>query len=337
MSRNSTGRNGFNPNKYSVRSSRSTRRTKYPIPKTSRIGHDQLRLFHQQHKTANNKPARINLSEIGTSIDRLSLHQNLTVIEALKDDKLKESYEMIQTVAAKFYGTPHYQELIVEPLMKKTVISLNPGTIGQFLFGGMRPEYGMTTLECSPIGIGAIPPNGDKNENSTPPVCQQQVWYYQNEEYRRLTDEITQAKIADIYVPISFNGLSDADIKKLSGSGILQVNIYTLIKDEKTKEEISIKRTNTILLRETKSDKLGKHLIKENEQIISRHQFNLFQNKFRDILADKEKLTEIVNMFRGFGSKNGSRYPGDHQWVWVILIFFFIVIVAWLGYNIKKR
>ena len=337
MSRNSTGRNGFNPNKYSIRSTRSIGRTKYGIPKQSRIGYDQLRLFHQQHKTNNNKPTRINLSEIGVSIDRLSLYQNLTVIEALKDDKLKESYEMIQTVAAKFYGTKHYQQLIVEPLIKKTVISLNPGTIGQFLFGGMRPEYGMTTLECSPIGIGAIPPNGDKNGESSPPVCQQQVWYYQNEEYRRLTDDVTRAKIADIYVPISFNGLSEADIKKLSKSGVLQVNIYTLIKDEKTKEEISIKRTNTILLRDTKPNKLGHHLIKENEQIISRHQFNLFQNKLRDVLADKEKLTEIVNMFRGFGSKNGSKYSGDHQWVWIILIFFFLVIVAWLGYNIKKR
>nr|QBK91059.1 MAG: uncharacterized protein LCPAC202_00330 [Pithovirus LCPAC202] len=293
-------------------------------------------MFHQQNKTANHEPARINLSEIGHAIDRLSLHQNITVIDAMKDDKLKESYEMIQTVAAKFYGTQHYQQLIVEPIMKKTVISLNPGTIGQFLFGGMRPEYGMTTLECSPIGIGAIPPNGDKNGESSPPVCQQQVWYYQNKEYRRLTDDVTRAKIADIYVPISFNGLSDEDIKKLSDSGVLQVNIYTLIKDEKTKEEISIKRTKTILLQETKSNKLGKHLIKENEHIISRHQFNLFQSKLQDVLADKEKLTEIVNMFRGLGSKNGSRYPGDHQWVWVMLIFFFIIIVAWLGYNIKK-
>ena len=336
MSKNSTGRNGFNPNRYSTRSSRSIGRTKYTVPKQSRIGHDQLRLFHQQHKSINRGPARLNLSEIMRSIDKLSLHQNLTVVEALKDDKLKESYEILQMAAAKFYGTYHYQQLIVDPLMEKNVITLNPGTIGQFLFGGLRPEYGMTTLECSPIGIGAIPPTSDKNGGSSPPVCPQQVWYYQNDEYRRLTDDITQAKVADIYVPISFNGLSETDIKKLAKFGVLEVNIYTLIKDENRKEEISIKRTNLVSLEETRPNKLGKHLIKENEQIISRHQFNLFTDKLRNIQIDKDKLMELANLFRGLGSKNGSRYPGDHQWVWVILILFFIVIVAWIGYNIKK-
>ena len=337
MSGNNTRRNGFDPNRYSTRTTRSIVRDNYTVPKHSRIGNDQRRLFHKQHKSTNHRPARLNLSEIGQSIDRLSLHQNLTIIEALKDKKLKESYEIIQTAAAKFYGTYHYQQLIVDPLMKKTVVSLNPGTIGQFLFGGLRPEYGMTTFECSPIGIGAIPPDGDKTDGLSPPVCPQQVWYYQNKEYRRLTDDITHADIGDIYVPISFNGLSEADIKKLTKSGVSKVNIYTLIKDENRKEEISIKRTNTIPLEETRPNKLGQHLIKENEQIISRHQFNLFQNKLRNIKIDKEKLMEIANIFRKLSSKNGSRYPGDHQWVWVILIFFFIVIIAWVGYNIKQQ
>lgn len=237
MSRRSTARYGFNPNKYSVRSSRLPSRQEH-VFKQSRIGHDQLRIFHQQHKAANGGSARFNLSEIPMAIDRLSLHQNLTVIEALKDHKLMKSYEVVQTAAAKFYGTSHYQKLIVDPLMTKTVISLEPGTIGQFLFGGMRTKYGQTTLECSPIGIGAIPPNNVDNKDNLPPVCSQQVWYYQNDEYRRLTNDVTRAKVADIYVPISFNGLSEIDIKKLLKAGVLEVNIYTMIKDKNTKEEI---------------------------------------------------------------------------------------------------
>ncbi len=170
---------------------------------------------------------------------------------------LAAAYKLLQRAAA-YLNTnkAFYQTLIVDNIRQYEVLTLQPGTFGQFLFGIIKcTDYGETTAECSPVGIGSLP-----NEKLS--LCSKQVWYYQDGRYVALTDPIKQrSEEADLYVPLKFEGLKPEDIQYLSAGGIKRVTLYSILNGSPTQQSLSIKRSYLIPLEESAEDKYDTYML----------------------------------------------------------------------------
>ncbi len=298
------------------------------VAKSSNWGHGQLQEFHNYKRSAEQEPLRIDLHQIRRSIDVLAFNQRLTLTEAMQNPELKISIQILQQAAARLYNTSHYQTTFITYLKTKDVYTLTPGTVGQFLFGNTRPDYGETTPECSPIGIGALP-SRDMGKGS-PAVCPRQVWYYQNDGYKRLTNHQNKSvQEADIYVPLDFNGLTDDQVSYLVRKQVEHISFYTLVKKKDTDEQIAVRRTSSISLNEAKVGNVNEHFLAEGENQLAPYRLT------GNIRVGKSQIQPMVNT--DYYTTENPPPLGHHQWTWVVIVLIFIIIIAWIGYSISKQ
>ena len=299
-----------------------------PVIKGSSYGHRQLHDFEGYQKSASQEPVRIDLHQIREAIDLLSLSQRLSLKEASRQPNLKQALYILQQAAARLYSTEHYQTLVIDYLKTKDVYTLTPGTVGQFLFGNTRPYYGMTTAECSPVGIGALPRKLTEGTDTKPALCLRQVWYYQDDKYRKLTTKNQEGPIeADVYVSLDFKGLTKNQLNRLAKSQVQKVTIYTLVKMNNSDEQVAIRLTPTLSLAEAELGRVKNHFRPEVEKLFFNQGLNSPQATTQSISSSNKDLTH---------PKILSPLPATQQWIWIILVIIFLILVIGLGYNLLK-
>ena len=277
-------------------------------------GSEQLKAYNDIKNIAKGN-TKIDLHDIQTSIDLLSNNQFMTITEGDNNPSIKTSFQKLQQAAAKLEGTKYYQSWIIDPLQKKTVHTLYPGTYGQFLFGALLKDYGDASDECSPISLGSLP-----NPTKTNLDCERQVWYYQDKEYRRLNSG--KHSQADIYVPIFFSGLSPSEIQHFKYHSVKKVNIYTLLTNGSAENLTSILRAKQVPLHKTSKDKLPEYFIQTGEDKITKYQ--------------QESLNQLIQDIKN-GNSDRWVSSNDNSLALLVLIIAVIIIFLIIAFQYKRK
>ena len=88
--------------------------------------------------------------------------------------------------------------------------SLNMGTVGAYLWGGLQNYYGEVSKSCSALNNGSLFENDE--------TCQYQIWTYKKGEMKLQGDSLSSK--AYIYVEEEWQGFNYCDIEKLKNGGI---------------------------------------------------------------------------------------------------------------------
>ncbi len=268
------------------------------------LGYSQLDQFRSHNRGERAK--KINIKDVERAIDLLAEKQNLRIAEALADPKIANAYGSLQQAASRLFGTKFYEEVIINYLKGKQVNTVQPGTIGQFLFGNTRDDYGNSTEQCSPLQIGALPVTAENLIG-----CKRQVWYYDGQIYRQLTeDKYPPLSQADVYIPPNFSGLTAEQRRILSSHGVQSATFYTLDETDKGRQ-----LTSEIPI--TMAGNIGHYLLQANNGMISQ--------------------PKMAGRNYGYYEKNENKSYDYGIWVWVIIVVIIIVIIAWIAYSIGKK
>ena len=183
------------------------------------------------------------VNEIQQAIDLLCKHQSLAQHDARHQDDLRRALETVNQAAAVLQHSDHYEEIIVAYLRNKQVETVEPETVGQFLFGNIAVDYELTAhAHCTPTGHRAL---SDRPVADDLPGCDRPVWYYHEGQCRQLTVTprkypINERGRADLYIDQDFDGLEEDDLEQLLGAGIEEVRLYCMdIEREKGQRRIT--------------------------------------------------------------------------------------------------
>jgi hypothetical protein len=192
-------------------------------------GHDQLRGFTKSPYVT----GRITVDEVTDAIDKLSDRQNERLSIVLTDPAMAKHYGVLQRSAKQLYETEFYDKYIVDQLKRKSIISVEPGTVGQFLFGNLVSNN-ISEPNCSPIHIGAIPLDSQSIQ-----ACDRQVWYYDGQLFHQLTKEThPPLEKADIYISNDNNtvNVNSEQMEFLKNHGIRWVTFHMLSYDTNSED-----------------------------------------------------------------------------------------------------
>lgn len=259
-------------------------------------GHDQLRGFA-------NSPYvdKLTVPVVTEAIDKLSARQHERLSYVLSEPTMARYYGVLQRAAKQLYNSKFYDKYIVERLREKVITSVEPGTVGQFLFGNLVANN-IENTNCSPIHIGAIPLDGQ-----TVQPCEKQIWYYDGQLFRQLTKEMHPApEHADIYVPndqhaVNFNL---GQMNYLKNHGIRWATFYSLFYDQNDGTTVVDSR------RITEEVDLWDH----------------------DRPNDEYEYVEHVSVDERPDLKYDSSY-----WIWILVVIFAFIIVGFIVYWIGLK
>ena len=227
--------------------------------------HDQMKIFDDYNQSSRRRKIRWKVSEVHHAIDQLAQHQLMTYQQAKERDNLHKSLQVVQQAAAMLYPTPHYKPIINDYLLTKHPVTIEPGTIGQFLFGNIAVDYRLDiSTYCTPSGVGALPRKDDESSHD-PPACPRQVWYYKSGRYHRLTPPHQKSNHCDLYVPLDFWGLSESEISRFTQHEIEKVHLFTMVKDHQSSKQIIIERSDLMPLLDCRKGSIEGHM-KDSDQ-----------------------------------------------------------------------
>lgn len=289
----------FVPSRYSTGETPRSSRDFDQINSHKGWGHDQLQHFHEA-----DHGRKIEISDIYRSIDALVEHQTYKIDQVLADARLLRHYTLLQRAAKQLLGTEFYDQYITSELRKRQIVTVAPGTVGQFLYGNIVDGDDQDPA-CSPVHIGALPNKEGISD------CSNQVWYFDGNIFRQLTRESHPPKPkANIYVYDRFIGLSYEQKIMFRSYGVQSVTFYTMrYIGNDTIQTKTIQLTTEMPLEA--SDDI-------TNWVIYRHP----SNPYRPFRPKEIELEAEYD----YGS-----------WIWFLIAVIIIVIIAFIMYWLGKR
>ena len=139
---------------------------------------------HKKSKKKTDKNCiHVDLADLEASLDLLSKNIDTIPDRVPKSDPVYIAYENVKLFISMFYGREEYPKIIEIMNKYRKPNTINPNTIGSFLFGCSQENYGdINNRLCSPLCLQSILPNDDSS------FCPYQVWILTDTTFEPITE-----------------------------------------------------------------------------------------------------------------------------------------------------